>query len=391
MTYFEGGGKDAHHGRSDLGRPPWNKRTQVQSMGGELLQRLFRRHFPDADNAIRRLAAHLSGVGLPFSIEGQLRETIYPPQPGLPDGLPSAISYFVPGTRQGSDQPSPAAALSPAFLRTGDGIGLNFGCPLRLLRALDALVQLPPGDQLTPLACLRDPSQHLATVEELLWLTGWRASKPQRGGQLPGAQGDIDWKMEAQGLTLFLEAKFRRSDWARLIEGPNFLNAGDGFLSKAVHKFPEAASPKHLHVVGVTTFDDINEDIVNQMGLELRAAPQIHAVVVRSLLQMTHVIALRQEVADMVLSLLDVPSGAEFPCHYPVIFHIEQREDRLRQRLPRAKVEAVSVFNHVLAPVGITRIEMPDPRLYRLTAPSRGPDGEPVFEVIPKYLVRRSD
>jgi len=71
-------------------------------MGDELLNRLFQRHFPDPAAARARLEAHLASVALPFDLKAQLREITFPPQPSLPDGLPSVVYYFVPNTRRGS-------------------------------------------------------------------------------------------------------------------------------------------------------------------------------------------------------------------------------------------------------------------------------------------------
>ena len=138
---------------------------------------------------------------------------------------------------------------------------------------------IPPEEQPGPLACLRDPKHHLGAIEELLWMTGWRANSVHRGSQLPGMPGDVDWRVETDGRTIHLEAKFRYSDWPRFIDHEIFLKAGDGFLSRATHKFPADAAPGSLHVVGITTYDEISDDLAHVVGNELAAAPQIHAVV----------------------------------------------------------------------------------------------------------------
>jgi hypothetical protein len=70
-----------------------------------------------------------------------------------------------------------------------------------------------------------------------------------------------------------------------------------------------------------------------------------------------------------------------------VFFHIEQRNERRKKRPPLQNTNAPSrVIHLVLPPVNITKIEMPEPSLYRLAIPSRGSDGEPLFQMIPKYL-----
>ena len=353
----------------------------------ELLIRLFLRHFADPVAALRRLDAHLAAVELPFDLRAQLRELTYPPQPGLPDGLPSTIYYFVPNSCRGSDQPTPGDLLHHAFLNTADGIGLNLGCPVRLLRALEALAQLAAGDQKPSRDALRNARQHLSAVEELLWLTGWESpSLLRRGGQFAGMRGDVDWALEARGHPIFLEAKFRQSDWARLSESGSFVQAGEGFLSKAAHKFPDPAQAAALHIVGITTFDNITSEILRIVGLELEKTPQIHAVIIRSLIQMTHVLSISLEIRDRVLGLLTVPSISDLPVNHIVICHREQREQRIAQRpRERTSVSPSKVVCWSIQPRGDEPFPVPEPDIYRLDIPSRGPDGEPHFRIIPKY------
>ncbi len=354
----------------------------------ELLIRLFQRHYADPVAALRRLDTHLALVDLPFDFYAQLRELSYPPQPGLPNGMPSFIYYYVPNSRRGTDQPTPEDPLHPSFVNACDGVGLNLGCPVRLLRALDALVQLTPDDQQSPRAGLRTASEHLSTVEELLWLTGWKSpSSLRRGRQFAGISGDVDWALQANGFPIFVEAKFRRSDWPRLSDGETFSQMGEGFLSKAVHKFPDPPHVAALHIVGITTFDNIDEDIMHGIGHELEATPQIHAVVIRSLLQMTHVISMRVEVRDRVLGLLNVPAISDFPVNHGVLYHREQRDKRIASRQPQNAGKTSKAVCWSLQPQGVVPFPMPEPGIYRLNIPSRGTDGEPHFQIVPRYLM----
>lgn len=357
-------------------------------MNDELLIRLFERHFADPVAAVRRLDSHLASVELPFDFPAQLRELPCPPQPGLPNGLPSVIYYFVPNTRRGTDQPTKEDPLHPSFVNACDGIGLNLGCPVRLLRALDALTQLSPVDQQSPRAGLRNAPEHFSAVEELLWITGWKSpSSLRRGGQLPGVSGDVDWALQAMGYSIYVEAKFRRSDWPRMSDGKTFSRLGEGFLSSAVHKFPDPPHVAALHIVGLTTFDNIDEDIMHGIGHELQATPQIHAVVIRSMLQMTHVISISVEVRDRVLGLLNTPAISDFPVNHGVFYHREQRDKRIANRQPQNAAKTSQAVCWSLQPQGVVPFPMPEPRLYRLNIPSRGTDGEPHFQIVPKYLM----
>ena len=358
-------------------------------MSDELLIRLFQRHFADPVAAVRRLDAHLASVELPFDFHAQLRELPYPPQPGLPNGMPSFICYFVPNSRRGTDQPTKENPLHPSFVNACDGIGLNLGCPVRLLRALDALAQLPTDDQQSPRAGLRTAPEHLSAVEELLWLTGWKSpSTLRRGGQFAGISGDVDWALQASGYPIYVEAKFRRSDWPRLSDGKTFSRLGDGFLSSATHKFPNPPHVAALHIVGITTFDNIDEDIMHGIGHELVATPQIHAVVIRSLLQMTHVISMSVEIRDRVLGLLNVPIISDFPVNHGVFYHREQRDKRIASRSPqRDEVRLSKAVCWSFQPQGVVPFPMPEPGIYRLNIPSRGTDGEPHFQIVTRDLM----
>jgi hypothetical protein len=355
-------------------------------MSDELLIRLFQRHYADPVAAVRRFDSHLASVELPFVFHAQLRELAYPPQPRLPNGMPSLIYYFVRNSRRGTDQPTKKDTRS--FVNAADGIGLNLGCPVRLLRALDALAQLSPADQHSPRAGLRTAPEHLITVEELLWLTGWKSpSCLRRGGQFAGISGDVDWALQVNGHPIYVEAKFRRSDWPRLSDGKTYSRMGEGFLSSAAHKFPEPPQMAALHIVGITTFDNIDEDIMHGIGHELEATPQIHAAVIRSLLQMTHVISLSVEVRDRVLSLLNVPAIRDYPVNLGVLYHREQRDKLSASRPARPSDVAPSkAVCWSLQPQGVVPFPVPEPGIYRLNIPSRGADGEPHFQIAPKYL-----
>ncbi len=230
-----------------------------KSMSDELLIRLLQRHFADPAAALRRLDEYLAKVKLPFDLNEQMRELPFPAQPGLHDGLPSCICYFVPNSRRGSNQPAREDPLHPSFINSCDGIGLNLGCPVRLLRALDALAQLPLVDQRQPMDGLRNAPEHLNAVEELLWLTGLKSpSSLRRGGQFKGVNGDVDWFLQANSFPIFVKAKFRRTDWPRLFDGEAFARMGEGFLSSAAHKFPDPPQAAALHIVGITTFANLD-------------------------------------------------------------------------------------------------------------------------------------
>ena len=103
---------------------------------------------------------------------------------------------------------------------------------------------------------------------------------------------------------------------------------------------------------------------------------------------MTHVISLSIEVRDRALGLLSVPAILDYPVNYGVLYHRGQRDKRLASRpLPGANEKPSSAVCWSLQPQGVVPFPMPEPGLYRLNIPSRSPDGEPHFQIVPRYLM----
>ena len=186
-----------------------------------LLEKLFTRHYRDPANVLKRFGELLAKVQLEVDVEGAIKELEARPQASFPRGLPSFIHYYVYGTPFGTVKKPPVVASDPAHIFNSDGIGLNMGCPIRLFRALDVLFSLKPEDQKEPLGQIRARKNHFACVEELLWLTLWKQqSEVSRGGELVPQKngnkvGDIDWFFISDGTPIYLEAKFRPTDWIR--------------------------------------------------------------------------------------------------------------------------------------------------------------------------------
>jgi hypothetical protein len=363
---------------------------QQSAHAGQILARLFQRHFDDPIPALVRFEKLLSSVELSFDFKSQLRELNLPVQPGLPNP-PKYVYYFVPDSRRGTDKViniKYADPLHQAYLHKADGIGINLGCPVRLFRALEELEKLSSADQKSPREFLKDPREHLTAIEELLWLFGWKSmTKQKRGGQLQGASGDVDWSFEAAGLPVYLEAKFRQSDWMRLTDKESFMMAGDGFLSKATHKFPTGSLNSGLHVVGITFYDSMTEDIVFRIGDELRSAPQIDVVVCRSLIQMFHVISIRQNVRDAIFGILAVPTNKDFPMMLGVM--CDRAEQAKRMELRPKQQPARNTSGVLCWPLKPKLVIEPPPidldDFYRISISSRKPDGEPIYEVVPRF------
>jgi hypothetical protein len=357
----------------------------------DILLRLFRRHFPDPLATLERLNRHLESVELPFDLKTQIRESQFPPflYPTISTGhflLPSTVYYFLPGSGYGTHQVKNSSRTDAgAFLSIVDGLGLNFGCPVRLLRALDALSQLEAADQVSPRNDLKNVPQHFCAVEELLWITGWRGvSKCCRGGCFSGLKKDVDWCLHLADEEIYLEAKYRPSDWAKHSDGDTFEHAGDGFLAKAVGKFTEVQNSSSLHLVGITTTGPISDEIINLVGTELeKVSERIHAVLIRSEFQ-TCLLSTDLDICHRLMNLLEPVVANDFPTNHYVAYNRHDRDLRVQtasRPLPVAALPKVWALKPAV--IGPPPYSLQDPHTYRAPV-VHVVDGEPFYSWIPR-------
>src|ERR1043166_6331676 len=173
----------------------------------QLLAGLFFDQYGDLGGA--ELHAFLENVGkveLPFDLIAQMRRQDHPGFPGFECGLPPKYYYFIPGTCYGGHQCFPGDPLDPAFVSAVDGIGLNFGCPLRLKRALEVLLSLPVEFQKEPRQGLATATKHLPTVEELI-VAGLWISPSVVTRLISGGRKSHDWTITFSDMTFNIECK----------------------------------------------------------------------------------------------------------------------------------------------------------------------------------------
>jgi hypothetical protein len=373
-----------------MSAPSANENLIGNSDPDALLDELFSRHF-EGDGVAKRqqLDAYLKAIELPFKLFDQIRELKMPLQAGQKKELPSLIYYYVPDSGWGLHQSEVEHPTDNNFVYRADGVGLNMGCPVRLLRALDLMDTLPPDERIEPQRELGNRTKHLSTVEELLWLEGWgSADNLRRGGSLRGARGDVDWTFTVSGFPVFLEAKFRPSDWPRSIDNGTFIPIEWSFLRKAAHKFPEQPHDHGLHLVGITGYGNLTEDIVYMIGRELEQYPQIHGVVFRSFLQMTHAISLHEEVVAQTLEFIGTRQVRDYPTNYCFVFDHAQRDERVNIRrsnesTAEAREKPLVTCRSKTPRMDETVIDVENAD-YRLEIENVAPDGEPTYRVFPK-------
>ncbi len=361
------------------------------NMGRGLLDDLFARHYADGPGALARFRHRLSESQLGFDVESSIRErTAWLPH-GFHGATTSLIYYYVSGTQFGSVKKLPAGPDdTTAHVHNTDGIGLNMGCPIRLARALDVLFSLKAEDRAEPLALLKAPTNHFACVEELLWLTLWnQITEISRGGELtPRLTGDnptnVDWFFFLDGTPIYLEVKYRPSDWLR---------AADGTARKALKKlfqdigkkFPTEKSSFRKCLAAITGFAEPDPNFLALCESKLLTTVGLNCILYRSLLGQIYVCGLDGETVAQISRLIRFPNVNEYPFGYPVHVNRGLRQQRT-VRSDHKALQAQGKMFCAIVPTGqpTPSIEFALPNHSNLVG--RNKDGEPVFETVPPFL-----
>jgi hypothetical protein len=358
-----------------------------------LLEKLFTRHYRDVPVALDHFRRQSREADLGFDVEASLAEYQIPEQPGFPKNLPSSIYYFIPGTGFGSIKKPSASPDASTHLYSSDGIGLNMGCPIRLARAIDVLFSLNGKDRLELLSQLKSRESHLCCVEELLWLTLWkRQSGVTRGGELVKRKDrrkakDIDWFFWSDGTPIYLEAKFRRTDWMRLSDG----EAGQvrrAFLDDIGSKLPREKSVFQRCVAGITGFAQPDDSFFALCEKKLLSVPALNAILYRSLLGPITVCSLDKETVMELALRVREPDMREYPFFYNIAFNRQLQQRRFQSNVSHKLPEKGLLFvAFVPGPAPSFKPVYPQ----RFKIPKWSAEGKPVLEHVPPFLPEAKD
>lgn len=364
----------------------------------DVIREAFVLYGRDPDDGMKSLKENLSGLSLPFDPIANSRRQDYPAIPGFDPPYP-IFSYFVPESGMGTYHAETIDGRD--FVYEADGHLLNFGCPLRLTRALEILSTLAPEDQKEAQEGLRSPTKHLPTVEELLWLDVWKTDAiPKRG--IPTAEGKVvDWSFTSGATQVALEIKARAATWPTHSDGLTFTPRPGCFLGKASEQLPSGPHVGVLRAAAVTGLvpfgveaepakNPLNQLLVHLFESELRAYPNVDVLLYRAYVGMVTVFSLDERLVRLAHSFLKPPlvTGAQVTAI--TVYNRKDREERVQN-----KPSALSKLTPATKTLNIISLECPinlSPRRfllqehYRISIPSRGVDGEPQFKVIPKYL-----
>src|SRR5581483_5991249 len=297
------------------------------------LDRLFARHFPNGPGALDRFRRQLAAANLDFPVEESIIIAEPADIPELGIKLPAAVHYFIPGAGFGSIKTSAESSTPARQLFTSDGMGLNAGCPVRLARALEMLSSLAPEERLEPLANLRASKTHLATVEEILWLTVWKEQREiRRGGELLHSMGqkarDIDWFFWSRQIPIYLEAKYRPTDWMRLADR-GATRVRDSLFSDIGSKFPREKPALQMHIGAITGFAEPDASFFGNCERKLLSTPGLNAFLYRSLLGSIYVCSLSERTTLLLAECVQFPPAGEYPLSYGVQFDRRLQAQRL--------------------------------------------------------------
>ena len=305
------------------------------------------------------------------------------------EGLPPKYYYYVPNSNYHGDKPFPQDPLDPSFVSVVDGLGMNFGCPLRLHEAMKVYAQLRLEDRSEPHSGLVDPKKHIATVEELfaagIWKRAISVSRPKLA-----ASKSYDWDIAFGDVHLYLECKYRPSFWPKNRE--EFEIMPGAFLKKASEQLPQKRARNSLNVAIITTVCTVDDSIRAACANELNACPHVDALVFLNIVGDASVFSRTMKIARVLQSRIHRIAADDFDGFSPFAYFRPAAEQREHARVKESMRDSSNPFNRVAErdiktlPARRGLLEpIPLQYPYRCSI-SRLPDGEPVLTFISPEL-----
>lgn len=132
---------------------------------------------------------------------------------------------------------------------------------------------------------LLNAKDHLAFVEEMLWLNLWHDVSEIENEAQPflhsGCKKRIDWRFKSCGQVINLEVKYRPKDWMRHVDGVEFNLAMPSYYYDVPPKFP-VRNAGELNCVAVSSLAPIDESLRRRTEILLRENPAIDGVLIWS-------------------------------------------------------------------------------------------------------------
>ena len=168
----------------------------------------------------------------------------------------------------------------------GEGSGLDTPDLLKLSRAsaIGHTVLKHTNWPHTHARRVRDPRDHIAVIEEILWLGRWRNPvEVQLNAKLvPGTGKDVDCRFRSEGITINLEVKYRPRTWLAGVDGGFGVQDLRSLFDGVGGKFPATEPQDAYNVVALTIVAPIDDLLRHHATQFLASHPEIAAVVVWS-------------------------------------------------------------------------------------------------------------
>ncbi len=360
--------------------------------GKKLLVQLFNEQYEQQGPLkLHKFLGDARGIELPFDLIDQMRRRDYPGFSGFEAGLPSSFYYFVPGSSYGGHQERPDDPLDPTFVAAADGIGLNFGCPLRLEQAIGVLLHLTKDDQSESRIGLATATKHLSTVEELIWAGIWRQPFAiTRPTHSPGRKSH-DWQIVFPEITINLECKFTPASWARLVDGNGFQLMAGALAKKASAQLPDL-NPNSINVVAVTGIATADDGLRHLAWSDLSAYPRVQVIIYTDIVGQATVFSLSPTMARSVHDRIQPWPADRYRGFSSVVSFRPENARRANARnnhelcaRPFVSPDLVELPVKCLAPKTIFLAPPPE-YPYRFELMTRLETGEPIFKWIPPFI-----
>jgi hypothetical protein len=198
--------------------------------------------------------------------------------------LPGHQPIGVPAYKLIGSQFDPDAPLDEPDVYKAAGPGLSCGNLLRLSKACKLGRAILKKAWPTSFATrLRDPNDHLAVVEELIWLGYWQSIKDVQRSykQSSESKKNVDWRFVSCGQPINLEVKYRRRDWIGIVDGPYFSRDFDSYFEDCEGKFG-AQKDGELNIIGITTLAPPDAGLRRTIARFLKDHPYVDGIVLWS-------------------------------------------------------------------------------------------------------------
>jgi hypothetical protein len=201
-----------------------------------------------------------------------------------PVNVPGYVKIAVPAYKLLGSQFDPDGPLDAPDVYKAAGPGLNCGSLLRLSKACKvARMYLKKAWPNTFATRLRDPNNHLAVVEELLWLGYWQHVQKLQPSYKQSSISDknIDWRFTCCEQVINLEVKYRRRDWIGVVDGPYFSRDFDSYFQDCEGKFGPQKDGE-INVIGITTLAPPDAGLRRTIDRFLASHPYVDAIILWS-------------------------------------------------------------------------------------------------------------